>query len=207
MRTFVVSGGVGIGLITLLACGGDTEGSPNGQPREPKIHRPTATACDDVRPAGTPSSGGGSGECASDADCTAGRNGRCFGSRAGFVCSYDECLVDAECGAGEACTCGVEYDPNTCTRSGCRVDSDCGAGLYCSPSLSSCGSGYGFSYECHTTSDECADDDDCAGATCRFNAAAGHWACSSDQCVGSLGTAASVSGLACHVVPSTQRRL
>lgn len=205
MRTLLASAVSGFGLLALLACGGSTDAGEPTAPRVPKVHRATADACDDVRGATAPSTG--SGACTRDADCTEGRNGRCWGGRGGPTCNYDECVNDSECPATAACSCGTADAPNVCVQSGCRVDADCGADGYCSPSLSSCGQGYGATYECHAAADECVDDADCDAGDCRFNATVGHWACSSDQCVGLRDTGTSLSGLACHVAPSTQRRL
>ncbi len=80
--------------------------------------------------------------CKSDADCTAGRNGRCFASylsQCQSYCSYDDCLTDTDCPGKEACACrssGASTAPNVCaTDSSCRTDSDCGECGFCSPSI------------------------------------------------------------------------
>jgi hypothetical protein len=84
-------------------------------------------------------------DCTSDADCTAGTNGRCLmrtgGGPAGPLssCSYDRCFDDSECSKGTICNCresNTSFDENACYPAGaCRLDSDCGPNGYCSPSL------------------------------------------------------------------------
>lgn len=166
---------------------GGSSGSSSG--RVPENHRPTATPCDDVRPAG--GAPDDDGECTTDADCDAGRNGRCRvrgGRIGGWACTYDACLTDAECAGNGVCECegAVSSDANVCLSNvGCRVDADCGAGGFCSPSQGSCGNYSGIiTYQCHTPQDECIDDADCEQGNCRFDDTAGHWKCSDSQCAG-----------------------
>jgi hypothetical protein len=123
-----------------------------------------------------------------DSQCTAGTNGRCYESTGGALfcaCTYDTCMHDTSCATGQVCAChGSQYTNglgNTCKPGNCRVDADCGAGGYCSPSYdtASCGSLAG--YYCHTPTDECIDDSDCATtggpAVCAYSSTAGHWQC------------------------------
>lgn len=188
--------------------GTSSSSSSSGSPhlREPKVHRRVATPCPDGRsdaPSNAPDAGaspGGYIECHLHSECTAGKNGRCTGNpHDGWRCSYDECAVDAECGGQSLCECegGFRSDNNVClAQNGCHVDADCGpAGQgWCSPSLGSCGH-YGKyeSYQCHTPADECVDDADCVDAGpssfggqpyCTFDAAVGHWKCSTSECAG-----------------------
>jgi hypothetical protein len=125
------------------------------------------------------------GECNSEADCTAGANGRCgywsFGPPLYGMCSYDECFSDSDCDAGLPCECR-RYDAgaNMCAYAGnCRIDSDCSPGGFCSPSgsLEWCEP----EYFCHTSADTCVNDSDCSGTYggCNFDSKSGHWDCAS----------------------------
>src|SRR5437016_3149001 len=74
----------------------------------PGAGRPTASMCA-PRPPGQPDPGGGS--CKADADCTAGKDGRCTPLSdshgrmpAVNTCSYDLCAGDADCKGGP-CEC------------------------------------------------------------------------------------------------------
>jgi hypothetical protein len=164
--------------------------------RVPAKHRAAPATCDGVRPATEPTNvpDSGFGQCAKNADCTAGRNGRCVWARAGLVCTYDQCTTDGECGKN-VCECsGGMAATDVCLGEGnCRVDDDCGAGGYCSPTLGSCGHYTGYvGYYCHTAQDECVDDEDCAGVDgggfgrpyCAFERTLGRWRCSTQECAG-----------------------
>ena len=170
----------------------------------PEQHRAKAEVCSsDPRPPGIklPSTRDGGpppyrGACESDADCTAGKNGRCTGGGHALPsCSYDMCTSDADCGAGKICECG---GGNSCLPANCRTDGDCG-GLGCSPSRAqSCGNmGGTVGYYCHTRGDECTDDKDCVKprkrnasaydpeqGICVYQPTSGKWACNYDFCVG-----------------------
>ena len=119
--------------------------------------------------------------CSEDSDCTAGSNGRCGnpGGPAGCSCSYDACAQDADCPTGQTCAChGSAYNDfgNTCVPGNCRVDADCGVGGFCSPTAPAggwCGNVAG--YYCHTPTDLCLDDSDCAGMDA--GSVAGAWVC------------------------------
>jgi hypothetical protein len=128
--------------------------------------------------------------CKSDADCTAGMNGRCFlnSDPCRTYCSYDECLADTDCPAGQPCMCrtsGTEKAPNSCVAgSSCATDADCGKCGFCSLSsqrtmlqcslvnpCSGCDAGdtvkctclgvTSEAFACHTMNDECTNDSDC----------------------------------------------
>jgi hypothetical protein len=159
--------------------------------RVPKIHRPAPVACPSDRPPGS-TLGAGGGTCAVDADCTAGKNGRCNGGLTPNACSYDECATDAECGSA-VCVCRDEARigaPNACFRGNSRVDADC-PGTYCSPSgvdifwncLGAVPLG-AFGFFCHTAADECVDKEDCGSGnvSCVFDADARHFKCLSLSC-------------------------
>jgi hypothetical protein len=150
--------------------------------------------------------------CSSDSQCTGGLNGRCFppaGIITGGGCSYDECSTDSECGARTPCLCrssSTDNSANVCDVGGnCAVDSDCGPGGYCSPSMETCystnpeavveGRNYGGPnpYYCHTASDLCINDSDCASldagtascpisTPCAYNAQDNRWECTQLVC-------------------------
>jgi len=144
--------------------------------------RPVAWECSDCR---LPGAGGSRGECATDADCTAGDNGRCNPARIGGMCSYDECFKDEDCADTELCACDGGFGGgNACIEAACRVDADCGA-YDCSPTLGSCGHYFPpVGYYCHTATDACYSDADCAGGYCAYDPTSGAWACSTAECVG-----------------------
>ena len=106
-----------------------SSGTGAAAPNEPAVHRPAATACTGAPPEGNaiPTSG----DCMTDAECTAGTNGRCIWPFGGDnVCLYDECTSDADCGVG-VCACRVEasFDFNRCFQGNCVIDSDSHVGL------------------------------------------------------------------------------
>lgn len=178
-----------------------SDGGPRSTPttiptlRAPKLHRPAAVVCDDVRPTAEPIGIPDAGiqpnpfaTCTKNAECTSGANGRCTGnSHDGWACSYDECRSDDQCGQN-VCECEGAFhnDANRCLKTGnCRLDSDCGAGGFCSPTLGDCGNYEKYvGYFCHTAKDECVDDADCDGGYCAYNQPAGMWKCSYNQCAG-----------------------
>ena len=144
--------------------------------------------------AGTAADGGIA--CATDSECTAGTNGRCFpfqGTLGPGGCSYDECASDSDCPSGTPCICrsgDSDNDPNVCAPGGnCAVDSDCGSGGFCSPTETGCFSPY--RYFCHTPEDTCLDDSDCPGPNsvpiaargyCAYDPNVAHWACTQLLC-------------------------
>lgn len=186
----------------VLACGGTTTSStPDASTtiKEPKRHRPVATACDATRPATAAPEPSASG-CKTDLECTpeggAAKNPRCvFDFLANKnVCSVDECTTDADCGASRVCACRLapSFGANRCLNAGCTVDGDCGVvgKGFCSPS----GDGVfancplpepgALGYFCHGPADECTDDADCGGgnAFCLFSPAKSHFACRTLSC-------------------------
>ena len=156
----------------------------------PKYHRPAATVCAPSTSTGSSAckDHGPSGSCKTNADCTAGTNGKCDIAGGGaFICAcfYDTCTSDSECSTGGPCACQgspYQFESNGCAPAGnCRVDADCGASGYCSPSGGAGCSGSIAGYYCHVAADECVDDADCkstSGPTaCTFDKTKKHWAC------------------------------
>lgn len=151
--------------------------------------------------------------CKSDADCTAGRNGRCLmnGGRCLTYCSYDDCLADTDCPEMQPCFCRsghADTVKNYClSGSNCRTDTDCRECGFCSLSVvradleclrgdtldggrsetsCRCASLVSSAYRCHTSNDECADDNECgdgstypglAGTYCAYTEGTMRWEC------------------------------
>ena len=198
----------GTDAIADVADGGDgdvetSDGSHTHADRAavPTLHRSTPAPCTQSRPPGTAGPGCGpplDGGCKSDPDCDGGRDGRCncmppFGASTMPTneCTYDTCSSDTDC-SSTVCHCredppAIYWGTQTfCFSSGnCRSDSDCGPGGYCSPSPSpGCGPGSWYGFFCHTASDECTNDGDCAqgNAYCAYDATRSHWICATGSC-------------------------
>jgi hypothetical protein len=166
-------------------------------PEEPELHRAEAAVCNAGRPTWTvePISTYGSYEpveeaCAEHSDCIDGDDGRCtvkYGRPGAYLqCTYTECLTDDDCAGVCECAGADEQAHNTCLPAGnCKTDGDCGDD-YCSPSVGSCGPGWGLlGHFCHTSRDECRDDSDCDGnGYCAFDEVEEHWVCGDSVCVG-----------------------
>lgn len=176
--------------------GGDGRAGACGNALVPKVHRATAQACPTTRgsvqtllPDMTKCTSRAGIACTKDADCTAGKNGRCFSNDScDTVCSYDECMMDSDCAAGP-CLCrssNSALQQNECLPgSNCKTDADCSGGCgYCSPSAvpdpSDCTIGT-LNYDCHTASDECLEQNACGdgsvGAYCAYDAGVARWGC------------------------------
>jgi hypothetical protein len=158
---------------------------------DPEVHR-AASGCDDFRATGdAPIPELFEPQCSADADCTAGRNGRCTRyasywytrSMPSMRCTYDHCLSDEDCAAREACHCGGDVLGNVCVPAACKTDDDCPETGLCSPSSTYAGSHIETRYACRTCDDECLDDADCPpdrgerAQHCLFIEAKKHWAC------------------------------
>ena len=93
------------------------------------VHRREALACPtlDVTlcDSGTGTGAGGSGACATNADCTDGLNGVCE-KFTPCQCAYG-CMTDADCASGQSCVC--DPDRPSCVSSTCKSDADCGGSL------------------------------------------------------------------------------
>ena len=152
----------------------------------PAVHRATAVACSHDRGPGTADPQIMGAQCSTDAECTAGADGRCLVTTVAAhlnYCSYDTCFTDADCG-GKVCTCRESpSDANTCEAGNCKLDSDCGAGGYCSPSADPDKTNFGTTgWWCHTATDACTDDTDCDSSKhekCVYDPTLTHWTCSS----------------------------
>jgi len=170
-----------------------------GYAEVPVYHRATPACCPSERgpaPLTQPYPSGVADGCSSDSQCTGGADGRCFPFR-GLVgpggCSYDQCFTDSDCPSGTPCLCrssASDNSANVCVPKGnCVLDSDCGPHGYCSPSQGCYGPP---SYYCHTASDTCINDVDCAPAdagtgcpviaTCSYGPQAQRWACTQQVC-------------------------
>jgi hypothetical protein len=214
----------GGGVLGLSGIGGTiSHGGASGSSNEvPLDHRSTSESCPSQRGPAPQFCAGGTctdqpfpapSTCASDSQCTTGVNGRCFpwqGLVTAGGCSYDQCFADSDCGAKTPCLCrssSADNSANVCDVGGnCAVDSDCGPGGYCSPSMETCYStnseaaveGRNFGgpnpYYCHTASDICLNDSDCAApdagtsalpiiyATCAYNIQSKRWECAQLTC-------------------------
>ncbi|MFT3768917.1 MAG: ferritin-like domain-containing protein [Minicystis sp.] len=146
-------------------------------------HRESITTCPSKLPTTATcqqqGAGGGSGACATDADCTAQPNGHCElvgGPFASCTCTYG-CTTDADCGQGRICVCG---DPiGTCVHAECQSDADCGNGL-CATYTENPGCG-GIAYACQSAEDECTSDSTCLGGKmCTWTGS--HRVCVSPTC-------------------------
>ncbi|MCC6998658.1 MAG: hypothetical protein IT370_28865 [Deltaproteobacteria bacterium] len=153
--------GVGLGA----ACSKrQRDGGPGGGKKfPPGSGRPAAQECPRTREPGT-AQPGIQGDCQTDADCSAGQNGRCItgGSRVQQnMCTYDSCFTDADCKAssGGPCECN-SWGGNSCLAGDCQVDADCASGSCGRANAIGCGGGPA-SYWCRTGKDSCVDDDDC----------------------------------------------
>ena len=141
--------------------------------RTPMNHRPAPITCKPSPSVGGCTfggpGGGPPGACRVDSDCKAGTNGHCAAAAGGIAtcaCFYDECTHDSDCKGESVCACSdspYESISNSCAPAGnCKVDADCGAGGFCSPSSGAGCADSVTGYFCHTPSDECVDDSDCA---------------------------------------------
>lgn len=157
------------------------------------IHRVTAEPTDEVI---LPACAGDDSEhwhdCYTDADCTAGPNGRCrqytfpfdTDANAGCECLYP-CSTDADCGPQQVCFAasigphgGLPEDfAAKCVPADCRVDADCGSETCGLSQMWSCHPSYRVA--CRTRWDECRTDLDCVNAEGPHCAAVGRgfWEC------------------------------
>lgn len=124
------------------------------------------------------------GPCASDEDCSAGRNGRC----ANYLyasCRYDFCQVDADCSEGSHCICPARQRYYQCIVEGCIDDSNC-PDASCREDLTLLvDSGAAPSKHCTTVRDECQSASDCeAPEGCGFDVASMRWTCRESVFVG-----------------------
>lgn len=138
------------------------------------VHRPDALNCANELPRSDVTFGEGwTGECKSDADCTAKPYGYCSPSSGGQVpvttCRYG-CITDADCPSGNLCECGPTF--GVCTPTNCVTDADCGGGL-CAKNADPgpCADGdLGSSnrFACTTEFDSCRVHSDCMTMRCAY---------------------------------------
>lgn len=168
--------------------GNDAGSDAKSVTRIPTNHRASATPCSHDRGVGTADPQIMNPDCAKDADCTTGTNGRCLVTTVAAhlnYCSYDTCFADTDCGGIKVCTCReFPSDANRCAPGNCKVDADCGPKGYCSPSVDFDKTNFGVTgYWCHTAADECANDSDCTDSNghgkCAYNTQSATWKCSS----------------------------
>jgi hypothetical protein len=103
------------------------------------------------------------GECRTDADCTAAREGRCEVSPAGVgpcgpaqptaYCAYG-CTRDEDCAEGSICFC--DNPTGRCVAASCTTDADCN-GYYCASN----GPPETTAFTCQTPRDTCMTPADC----------------------------------------------
>jgi hypothetical protein len=180
------SGGAG-GDAAIDVADGDAPDADATAGRAPAEHRASPVLCPSDRPESPPLTSPPAGSlCVRDADCTAGRNGRCNarGFEAGELqCSYDECVTDADCLSGEACFCRAPFanGANVCVAADCRFDADCGPGGFCSSTQNVNGMLGDRVVRCHTAADECLNDSECGdggwGALCEYDPDVSRWLC------------------------------
>jgi hypothetical protein len=177
--------------------GGD-ETSTTNTTTSPKTSVPTtarssSAACTGTRPAGQEADPRAEDTCTSDAECTAGIDGRCSFFNAHRECTYHACQSDSDCGSGtEVCGCGLGIDKrNVClSLSKCRTNDDCSGGQYCALSVlpgipvgDGAATFYGqtWGYFCTTGGDACRSGDDCAAQqhdhSCVYYTTQSKWAC------------------------------
>ena len=181
-----------VSVTVLLVCALPYACGPSRHVTTPTSHRAVAPPACPSQPITSYvcSDPGGTAQCTTSSDCTAGLDGSCLDIHGGCTCTYDACLTDDDCGPGTTCTCKGNYvggagysgtqSTTKCVPSNCRVDSDCGPGGFCSPSLTgSCGTDGGF--YCHTAHDECGNDSDCVTSACVYSPEVSHWICSPSQ--------------------------
>lgn len=178
-----------------------TDAPPTSVSHVPLVHRASAVACAQPRPAGMPSTACNENPvgatCSRDSDCTNGLDGRCNCEQLpalgadGNRCSYDGCASDSDCSGG-VCDCRespahVTWGTQTvCLGGNCRTDSDCGQSGYCSPTPAlGCGPQSWSAYYCHTPGDQCVDDADCnqGNAYCAYDPGSSRWVCSTGLCI------------------------
>lgn len=170
---------VALALVVVVACASADRPSRTDLPRAPEKHRAERPSCATTRSSPEPALGSVTTlGCTKNADCGAGKNGRCVVDGDATRCVYDACASSSECPGVAVCECG---SANVCVSGGCLTDADCGRGGYCSPSA--CEVGDGVPHFCHTTEDACLDDADCSGIdVCRYQASSRTWRCVTSAC-------------------------
>ncbi len=106
------------------------------------------------------------GDCSSDADCDAGRLGRCENiDPSGFSCSCRYfCDSDADCPGSNICACRITANgaiTGTCVPPRCESGDDCGEGGRCGVTRIERDCEAPDAVGCRTGADECAAGPDC----------------------------------------------
>ncbi|HEY3352111.1 MAG TPA: hypothetical protein VGQ83_02595 [Polyangia bacterium] len=138
-------------------------------------------------------------ECFQDSDCAGGAPCACRPSSASSAPNAcvggGNCTVDSDCGPGGYCSPSVLdrlcacFSPDLCPDGGgaCYEGSPGATGTPPGPGWTqvpcACGDKCGHGFYCHTCSDTCIDDSDCAGAgTCNYDVLGHRWECSAAMC-------------------------
>lgn len=154
------------------------------------IHRAGAITCDTAIEQAACRGDEGHRSCTTDAECTAGPNGKCVTGN-GQIGPYCDCVyacaTDADCKAEEACVCKEQsrLGHATCAPATCRVDADCESGR-CGVSAYHNGCGIEVAQACRSSADQCASDADCTGSKCRVQRrgeGAPVWDCQRSVCM------------------------
>jgi hypothetical protein len=144
--------------------------------------------------------------CTSDAECTAGANGKCIhrvsdedvGSTTWCDCVY-ACASDDDCGQGSVCVPPVVLpglpDWPSCQPVGdCAINSDCGACGECGLGAYDDGCDWLHATGCRAPTDECVTDEQCDDGNC-FPDFGGTWLCHWGGCA--VGRPLLVDAVAC----------
>jgi|GEM_PF-7046827 len=92
-------------------------------------------------------------------------------------CRTDDCASDTDCSAGRQCVCPETGGDPWCVKDGCDKDSDCADGQHCASDDAV--QGVGPVQHCSTPDDLCTSSSDCTepNKACGYDASARRWAC------------------------------
>jgi hypothetical protein len=207
-------GGSGAGFVDPVCEGAmlvlSAQGKPTGfaQCPDSTLHRIEPVACDPTIDAPACSGGESFITCTTDAECSAGPNGRCAmtvqltddGLKSFCGCRYS-CSSDAECGEGKVCVCGgflgLEDDWSVCAPASCITGADCPSGE-CGLSAYYDGCTTNLQLGCRAEGDACRTSDGCttdggAFLQCVLPDMSTTWDCKATTC--SLGRPLRIDGL------------
>lgn len=174
------------------------------------VHRASAVACDTAIEQPACRGDEGHRSCTTDAECTAGTNGKCISGmgQIGSYCGCEyACASDADCKADQACVCKeqAKVGHSTCAPASCRTDADCDSGR-CGVSSHHNGCGTEVALACRSSADRCASDADCGERPCRVSSRGEGtpvWECQTSVCM--IGRPFVIDG-APRSAPVAQRR-